>query len=88
MQRHQRRETIHTGISFLGDWYSGPPGVGVAKVVAVEGGNDDWAAYSENPYTRERGNTTEIIASDGHKLKATEATEIFPEWANRLRYRD
>ena len=88
MQRRQRMETIHTGISFLGSWYSGPPGVGVAKVVAVESEGGDWAAYAENPYTRERGNTTEIIASDGHKLKATEATEIFPEWANRLPYRD
>lgn len=88
MARSRRMEAIHTGISFLGDWYSGPPGVEVAKVVAVEGGADDWAAYAENDFTRDRGNTNEIIAQDGSKLKATEATEIFPEWANRWRYRD
>ena len=88
MARSRRMEGIHTGISFIGDWYHGPAGVEVVKVVAVEGGADDWAAYAENDFTRARDNTDEIIASDGHKLKATEATEIFPEWANRWRFRD
>ena len=87
--RQRRMEFTHVGIDRLGSPYHGPPGVAVAKVVAVQShGGGDWAAYVESETTREKGNTTEDIASWGNKLPATAATEIFPEWAKQLPYRD
>jgi hypothetical protein len=87
MSQQRRIQHAYTGINNLGQQYIGPPGVEVAKVVAVEG-LIDWACYVENEKTRGMGNTDEAIALYGHKLKSPSATEIFPEWADRLPYRD
>ena len=85
-----RRRLIHTytGINKLGRPPHLPQGVELAKVVAVDDGSGWWAAYMENAKTRELDNTNEAIADHGHKLPAGYATDIFPEIANRIPYRD
>ena len=88
MQRRRRLIHTYTGINKLGRRADLPPGVGVAKVVAVESEGGDWAAYMENAKTREMGNTNEAIADWGHKLPAGFATDIFPELMERIPYRD
>ena len=88
MPERRRLSAIHTGINKLGRRADLPDGVEVAKVVAVDDGSGWWAAYMENAKTREGGNTNEAIADWGHKLPAGYATDIFPEIADRLPYRD
>ncbi len=58
----------------------------VKMVVAVEGFNDDWAAYVENEYTRNQGNTPLAIASHGHKLNEAAAKAVFPEITHIYRH--
>ena len=49
------------------------------KVVVVEDiPMQEWAAYEENDYTKERGNTAAIIASSGTKMPSREAIDLFP----------
>lgn len=53
-------------------------------VVAVEGDYDDWTAYFETPWTP-FGRTH--VAEFGNKLPEEAAAELFPEWAERLKWR-
>jgi hypothetical protein len=49
------------------------------KVVVVQDiPMQQWAAYEENDYTKERGNTAAIIASSGTKMPSREAIDLFP----------
>ena len=57
------------------------------KIVAHEGGANDWAAYAENSYTRERGNSWELVQSNGDKLFRDDATKLFPDWDEQLSWR-
>lgn len=57
------------------------------KVVAHEGGANDWAAYAENPYTREHGNGWDVVMSNGDKISHGEAARLFPDWDDELRWR-
>ena len=50
--------------------------------VAVEGQANDWAVYVQTPYMLQ-----EDITERGIKLHEEAARSIFPEWADRLKYR-
>ena len=52
--------------------------------VAVEGGADDWAVYIQTP---DMDQTADIVKG-GIKLHEDAARLIFPEWADRLKYRE
>lgn len=52
----------------------------VLRVVAVEGSNNDWAAYTGHGVDDE-------VASSGHKLPRDVAEALFPHWAEYLVYR-
>lgn len=49
-------------------------------VIASEGGNKDWAAYAENDYSRELGNSEDAIHFHGEKLLYNEAVSAFRNW--------
>ena len=58
-------------------------------VIALEGNNNDWAAYAESSSSRERGNTEDAIQDHGEKLWYNEAVSAFPSWdEGPLRWRD
>ncbi len=50
------------------------------RVLAQEGGNNDWTAYAETDYSRARGNTEDEIHDHGFKLSQAEAASAFPSW--------
>jgi len=53
----------------------------IIAVVAVEGDFGDWSAYFETPWT------VGIVAEAGEKLPEAAAKELFPDWAERLKWR-
>lgn len=53
----------------------------IITVAAVEGDVGDWAAYFETPWT------VGIVAEAGVKLPEVAAKELFPDWAERLKWR-
>ena len=65
-----------------------PPEDGLYAVLASEGGCDDWAAYMESTLSRANGNTEEMINDYGHKIYQADAERLFPDWADRLTWRD
>lgn len=52
--------------------------------VAVEGNSDDWAVYIQTPDMDQEAD----IIKGGIKLHEDAARLIFPEWADRLKYRE
>jgi hypothetical protein len=55
-------------------------------VVHVDLPCQQWTAYEDNDYTRQRGNTIHSISSSGTKMRPTEADELFP-WMNPAAWR-
>jgi hypothetical protein len=53
----------------------------IIAVVAVEGEVGDWAAYFETP------EAVGLVAEVGLKLPEAAAKELFPDWAERLKWR-
>ena len=64
-----------------------PPPDGIYKIVATEGGCEDWAAYMESEGSRMEGNTIEAIRSWGNKIPQHDAERLFPDWADHLDWR-
>lgn len=65
----------------------------VVRIVATEGGNNDWAAYIETPYARKQINpplrpAKESIRAYGQKLTSEEAIPLFPSFNADLTWRD
>lgn len=62
-------------------------------IVAIEGGNGDWAAYSmpegKGPWSRNAPmeQFVEVIVQDGNKLTQELAERLFPSWAYYLQWR-
>jgi hypothetical protein len=53
-------------------------------IVAVEGFNDDWAAYFRPPWLAEN---EDLVRDYGSRLPEEVACDLFPEWAKRLKWR-
>lgn len=53
----------------------------VITVAAVAGRYNDWTAYYQTPWCGQR------VAEFGNKLPEEAATQLFPDWAKRLKWR-
>lgn len=64
-----------------------PPDNDLYRVVACEGGCNDWAVYMESLYSRKLGNSIEDIQNHGNKISQSDAERLFPNWVERLTWR-
>ncbi len=75
----------------------------VMVVVVLEGGTNDWAAYSMTNWMKRQDPLVnrnhwlleapleefiQKVADGGEKLTSKQAEQLFPDWAERLHWRD